>query len=422
VLDIVDSALTGRALVVGRPPPEGRDLDLLVRAADAAAVADALRSEGFVERAGRWARFADCAVEVVDLVPVESWGLPAAEADALFDAAAALEGRSCLARPAPAHVVLIEARRWAGGGLLTERRSRRVAEAAEGGSGVEPGEVWAEVEQRAPAWGIDQADLDVLRGGRAGRAGLRAVGRKARRAGRGAVITLSGIDGSGKSSQADALRATLEQLGFGVETVWARITINPSLGVIAAPVKRLLGAPTAPRRVEPSTTEAVGRPPGFGAERTDQARALRLRYPVVNHVWLLVVALVNALTQWRAVTPHVLRGKVVVCDRYTLDSAAHLRYKYGPEERFRWQSRVVKWISPRPLRSFLLDVPGDVAHARKPEKYTADQLEVMASLYREEAAWLGVAVLDGQRPKEELCAEIGAEVWAALADRRGRLR
>jgi thymidylate kinase len=224
------------------------------------------------------------------------------------------------------------------------------------------------------------------------------------------VVALSGIDGSGKSSQVEALKTTLERLGFGVETVWTRITINPSLAVIAAPVKKLLRAPT-----RPASSGPVSRAPGFGTEAADPARALRLRRPLVNQTWLMVVAVVNALAQWRAVTPHLLRGRIVICDRYTLDSAAHLRYKYGPERSFRAQARVVKWISPRPVRSFLLDVPGEVAHARKPEKYTADELEVMARLYREEAEWLRVQRLDGIRPPDQLSAEIAASVWEALA-------
>jgi thymidylate kinase len=395
--------LGDRYLVVGRPPPEGRDLDVLARAADAAALVERLRLDGFVERGGRWVRFRDCDVEVVDVNDVDTWGLPAAEVDALFAASSG-------GRPSPVHTVLLEARRWTRGGGRTERRRSRVAEALRAGA-----EVWDEVVRRAPAWGVERS-LPVMRGDAASLELARRVHRRAVRP-RGRVVTFSGLDGSGKSSQAEALRATLDRLGYPAVTVWTRITINPSLDVIAAPVKRLLGGGRPPT---PTPAATADRSPGHGARETDPARAFRLRHPTVNQAWLLVVAVVNALAQWRAVTPHLARGRVVVCDRYTLDSAAHLRYKYGPQQRFRMQARAIRWLSPRPMRSYFLDVDGVVAHARKPEKYTAEQLGRLATLYREEADDLRVQRLDGERSRAELCAEIADDVLTALIGQRRR--
>lgn len=407
--------LDDRFLVVGRMPPEGRDLDVLARAADARELMGQLRAEGFQERGGRWVRFRDGDVEIVDLVDVDAWGLPATEVEAMFASARRDEDHGP-ARPSPVHTVLLEARRWAAGGVLTDRRRARVAEAA---AAVAP--VWEEVVRRAPAWGVEDA-LPVLRG----EAPVREAARRSRRRltrPRGHVVTFSGIDGSGKSSHVEALRAALERLGYPTVTVWTRITINPSLAVIAGPVKwsvTRLGRRRPPPRLP--APEAEGRPPGHGATATDPARAFRLRYPLVNHAWLVVVAMVNALAQWRAVAPHVARGRIVVCDRYTLDSAAHLRYKYGPAERYRLQAGVVRLLSPRPLRSYLLDVPGAVAHNRKPEKYTAEQLEQLARLYREECERLGVRRLDGQRPPHELAADVGDDVLQALLGQRRRRR
>jgi thymidylate kinase len=399
--------LDHRYLVVGRAPPEGRDLDVLARHADAVELAHRLRDEGFVERGGRWARFRHGDVEVVDVVDVDAWGLPVAEGDALF--ASAVVGR-----PSPAHAVLLEARRWTAGGVLTPRRRARIEEALAHGEGV-----WDDVARRAPAWGVEEA-LPVVHGASPQREAVRRVRRRLARP-RGAVVAFSGIDGSGKSSQVEALQRALDRLGYPADTAWTRITINPSLAVVAAPVKWLVTRAGRHRPVPPaSATE--GRPAGHGAAPTDPARAFRVRHPLVNHAWLLVVAVVNGLAQWRAAAPRLARGRVVVCDRYTLDSAVHLRYKYGPEQRWRVQAGVIRLLSPRPVRSYLLDVPGAVAHARKPEKYTPEQLEHLAQLYREECDRLGVRRMDGQRPPDELAAEIGDEVLQALLTQRGRRR
>ena len=55
------------------------------------------------------------------------------------------------------------------------------------------------------------------------------------------------------------------------------------------------------------------------------------------------------------------------------------------------------------------------AYARKAEQYSLEDLTRQARLYREEAEHLGARTLDGERPREELCAEIAEEVWRALA-------
>ena len=104
----------------------------------------------------------------------------------------------------------------------------------------------------------------------------------------------------------------------------------------------------------------------------------------------------------------------MICDRYTLDAAAHLRFRYGEQRPFRFPIGVIHRFSPRPLRSYFVDVPAETAYARKAEQYSLEELARQAQLYREEAPGLGVRKLDGQRPREELCAEIAEDVWRAL--------
>lgn len=401
LLDLVAESVEGPVLVVGRMPPEGRDLDLLVRGDDMARLTARLADAGFAERGGRWVRFGEARVDIVDVVAVESWDLPEAEVADLF----AVDTK--VAQPGPVHVALLEMRRWTAGSAPTERRRARVEEAL-----ASSAQVRDEVARRAAAWKVSTTPPPPRP--------LRRVECRLRQ--RGHVVTLSGIDGSGKSSQVEALRAALEQLGYPTATVWTRITLNPSLTVIGTPVKKVIALLSGRRRQAPSKPHVDGRPPGHGVTPADPGQAFRVRYPVVNHAWLTVIAVVNALTHWREVGQHLARGRIVVCDRYTLDSAVHLRYKYGPKERFRLQSGIVRVLSPRPLRSYLLDVPGAVAHARKPEKYTADDLEALAELYREEAERIGVRRLDGQQPPHQLTAAIADDVLQALVGQRRRKR
>jgi thymidylate kinase len=104
------------------------------------------------------------------------------------------------------------------------------------------------------------------------------------------------------------------------------------------------------------------------------------------------------------------RGAVVVCDRYTLDSIVELRYTYGRDRPLRTARAALSRLYPRPLRAYLLDVQPDTALARKGE-WGIDWLRDHRELYLLEAAPLGVRVIDGQRSREEICAEVAREVW-----------
>src|SRR5205823_12272351 len=118
---IVDAAAPGPVLVFGSLPGTGRDLDLLVRDEDLAALRDSLDRAGFRNRGDEWVRFADGGAAAIDLVPASAWKLPAEELDALFGNARPIDGFAHLVRPAPQHALLILARLTGGHGPVPEK-------------------------------------------------------------------------------------------------------------------------------------------------------------------------------------------------------------------------------------------------------------------------------------------------------------
>ena len=209
--NLVDAASPGRVLVFGSPPRSGCDLDLLVRKDELTPIAQALAGAGFRSRDQEWVRFRESTAEAVDLVPATDWSLPQHELDDLFARARPLDGFERLVAPSPEHVLLVLARITGGSGLSPKRRGR-----IDGALADEP-EAWRLARARAAAWGL-RSELDRLerayRGEPAGRPRLP-------RPRRPRVVALSGIDGSGKSSQARALRAALEQLGHETAVEWS---------------------------------------------------------------------------------------------------------------------------------------------------------------------------------------------------------
>jgi thymidylate kinase len=424
----LDRVLADPVLVFGSLPPDGADLDLLARAAGLDSAAAALSQLGFLRRGMRWARFRACSAEAVELVPAADWVLPPGEVERLFDDARPIPGLVRLVRPAPVHVLLILARRLVhADGVLDDRRRARLDHAL-----GEDAAAWDAARRLAPAWravaaleGLDRAHRhgqrmsrpDRLRalaeeagGGGAARA---AAARVLERRRRGFVVAFSGLDGAGKSTQAEALREALGALGIESEVVWTSVIAHGSLGRLARPVKRVLAltgrggaAPTS----GPDETWSESAP----THRPDHGTILRRRSRLVTFAWTTVLAAANGWWQGRETRPRVRRGRVVICDRYTLDTKVHLRYEYGERRRFRFQMLLIRLLSPTARHAFLLDVAPETAHRRKGE-YEPHQLDRRARLYREECHRLGAVRLDAERSREEICAEIARAVWLAGA-------
>ena len=421
-LEIIDRAAGEPVLIFGSLPPDARDIDVLARGEAEHRIADALTTGGFIRQGHHFVRFHSCTADAVDLIGARSWNLSPTSLDELFDAAVPIDGSQNLRRPAPKHALLILARRLVRSTYpLPPKHISKVQRALE-----EDPDAWEIARSIAPEWNAIAAlsqlrslvtgirpsrpertrvifeDLQATGAGavRSLAGALRSPGRPSRR---GVIVTLSGVDGSGKSSQGEALRTALERSGFDVTLEWTKIARDPSLDVIARPVKWMAGRLGSGR---PDTVPAT--------EEGDPARAFRRRSAAVTQAWTLIVALANSRTHRRATRKHVKEGRVVVCDRYVLDSAAHLRYRYGTEKRFRLQSRLIKVLSPRPLRAYLLDVPPEEALRRKTEQYDIDQMTILVRMYREERDRMGVARVDGTAPLEEICSAIAADVWAEL--------
>lgn len=420
----VDEFLDRPAVVFGSLPGMGGDLDLLVEPTGMAAVETSLEAAGFValdSLGRRWYRRAADGGWLVEIHSADGWDLPPEEARALFRDGRRIQPFALLLRPAPRHAVLIAARRLAGGERRWSKLARRVNAALD-----EDPAAFELAEPLAESWGVVpalrllrrtygsgeapttlQTIAVVYRRRRFGSDGRLEAAYQALRAfapKRGRIVAFSGLDGSGKTLQAHALREALAVSGWPASVVWTRIGQNRSLDVIALPVKQLIGRCALGTRA--GRTDA-DRPERIGAE-------IRLRNPMLTYVWTCVVGLVNALSHVRATMPHVARGRIAICDRYVLDSVAHLRFRYGGRRSFRLARWLIRVVSPRPTRAFFLDVDGAEAHRRKPERYTVGQLEQLAAIYRDEYRATGATRIDGARPAEDIHIALVRAVWRAL--------
>lgn len=165
-------------------------------------------------------------------------------------------------------------------------------------------------------------------------------------AGGGMLVCFSGIDGSGKTTQAEHLIRAFEEVDMPAVHVWARwrpFVSYPLMGVLYV----LLGW-----------------------RRKDYHKSRMLRA-----VWGYVVLIDQVLFFIRHLLPPLVKGKVVVVDRYRLDQLVELEYDelYSPRA-----ATLLCRVLPTAERTFLLDVPVETALKRKDDtQEMLDRLHIL---------------------------------------------
>ncbi len=152
-----------------------------------------------------------------------------------------------------------------------------------------------------------------------------------------------------------------------------------------------------------------------------------LKSPRVKHITPLAELFVIAASRTQLVTeliqPNLLRGIIVVCDRYTESTKAYQGYARGVDFR---SIELVNKISTQGIHPdlvFLLDVPAHVGLARKkslrPDRFEDEEV---AFHQRVRDGYLDLAGQDSQRwrvidatlPLKQIRGRIWAEVQALL--------
>jgi len=216
------------------------------------------------------------------------------------------------------------------------------------------------------------------------------------------LVTFSGVDGSGKTTQAQALRSAFDTCHLRAKHVWSRGGSSPWIGLFTRWGKRRAG----PASVQESTP---GEPSDAIARRRQQFSSRWLRW---GWSWLTTAELL--LHYARHVTVPLILGRVVICDRYICDTLADWAAYFGETavER-RLTARVLRWLTPRPHISYWLDTPPDMARPRSAEPLPIDFLEAQSRAYQHMAPQFGMQRVDGSQGASETSDAIVYQVLSA---------
>jgi thymidylate kinase len=203
------------------------------------------------------------------------------------------------------------------------------------------------------------------------------------------IISLMGIDGSGKSSLGRLLCRELNQQGQPAVFVWA--ALRPVLMRPFIKIAKFL---------------LVRKHNKFkDYEKHMEVKAAGMKKLRWTHGIYFLVMMLDYLPQvfYKVLLPHLL-GKHVICDRYyhdlMLDYCAHIN---APVERALQLTYTVGKFLPRPDLVYMVTVPPDVAMQRKDDIPSLGYLSKRIYVYEKINTLVHGATLDGTLPLEQNC-------------------
>ncbi|MFH1220465.1 MAG: hypothetical protein V1694_08425 [Candidatus Eisenbacteria bacterium] len=236
------------------------------------------------------------------------------------------------------------------------------------------------------------------------------------------LIVLMGLDGSGKSTQAQILANWLREQSIVTEVVWMRGESYLTLPLLKI-AKALLRAPKGTKRggavgeAAPAGgvagAEAAGGRAGDDAVRDHYTKYVRskrslFKNRLVRAIWRNLVLFDFFITFKVAFAKLPKDARVVILDRYVYDSLIDIDSGFGSggaEVRRLLRSRLIRFF-PRPDKVVLIEIAPDIAMRRKDDIPSMEYLEERHGLYRMIAGEVKGTIVDGSRSIDEVRASI----------------
>ena len=194
------------------------------------------------------------------------------------------------------------------------------------------------------------------------------------------LISFSGIDGAGKSTQIEKLRSYLVEAGVAVRelTFWDNVVMFPGLR-------------SGFSRVVLQSDGSVGTPDRPANRNDKNAQSLPL---LLGRAVLYIFDVMNLRNIVAKATSQ--DGGVVIFDRYIYDQLAAM-----PMDSWlaRSYARLLLKLSPRPDISYVLDAVPEEARARKPE-YPVDFMHRQRKSYMRLRQIAGLQIIPAGGPEE----------------------
>ncbi|NOZ05062.1 MAG: hypothetical protein GXP41_01740 [Chloroflexi bacterium] len=200
------------------------------------------------------------------------------------------------------------------------------------------------------------------------------------------LVTLSGLDGAGKSAHAETLSAAFSGCHIENGVVWSRGGSSPLTDAALHLVRQGHSTSNEAPPAQEDPAKKVAR------------RQAALRSPIARQGWL---ALVGAdLLRMYAVHiwwPMRRGGRVIICDRYLYDALVEIAaYANDPDLLHGWLARLLVTLAPKPQIRYLLDVSAETAARRSATPEDRAFLATQKRLYRNAASLWNLQVVSNE--------------------------
>lgn len=216
------------------------------------------------------------------------------------------------------------------------------------------------------------------------------------------LIVLTGIDGSGKTTQARLLVETLKHAGLKVSYVWTRWE-----QILVKPLTRKWKS-----NLKKDTGYSDGR-----AKQNKQKKQQLLSNPFFRWLWLGGFFVDYGLQILVKVRFRLLRKGLIVSDRMFYDSVIDQVINLGSNKEWlldNLDSTWMKIIFPTPDMVLYIDCPEEIAFSRKDDAPDIEYLADRRKLYKHLAAKYNWISIDGILPVDEIAVQIKNKVYSKL--------
>jgi len=209
-------------------------------------------------------------------------------------------------------------------------------------------------------------------------------------------VCFSGVDGSGKTTQVEALIEEMKKNGIETKYVWNRFE-----GRMLTPFTAITKMIFFHRK------GAIANPTDYCDTKK---RLLKNCVLSVGYQYFLLFDYFFQIL-FRVRIP-LIHGKNIVCDRYVYDIIADLSVDFNySEERVKRMLKNLLYLFPKPDLIFLIDVPEEIAYQRKDDVPSIDYLKERRKVYLNIGKKYRMIILDGCKDLRKLKELVRKEVF-----------